>query len=305
MGSLIWMLGDWLVGQSGTQERQLRRMGVSEVAQSGLPLRHARYSSLPMLRQKIQHFSFIPQIALFLEQAGVDMTVSVFLMVSGCCLLGAFFLSGLLTNLVIVRTLSALIAILVPWAIVCSKRRARFRRLTTQLPDAIRLMTSALRAGLGLDSGLQIVVNELSEPIRSEFLKLLNETHLYGDIKHALTRFAHRLPLSDMRLFASSACLHRDIGGNFAILLDRLERTVRDRLQLNRELKTLTAESRMTGWIVGLLPVVVGVGILFMNPSYFNVLLTHPSGRLLLGTGAGLELTGFLLIRWLTTPRIN
>jgi tight adherence protein B len=305
-GVITWLALDWFFNRPSARQRHLRRMGVAAAAPAAsVPLRQTRYSDVPALRQRIERFSPTPGIALFLEQAGVETNVSVALMLTGCAGLGAFVLAGAATPSAALRTAVAAAAALLPWGVFAAKRRGRFGRLTAQLPDAIRLMTSALRAGHGVDGGIQIVVNELQDPLRSEFRKLLNESHLYGDIKPALVRFAHRLPLVDLRLFATSAGLHRDVGGNFALLLDRLERTVRDRLQLNRELKTLTAESRMTGWIIGLLPVVVGVGIALMNPSYFAVLLSNETGRILLASGVGLEFLGFALLRWLTSPRLE
>jgi tight adherence protein B len=304
-GLVIWLLLSRFFDRSGAQQEQLRRMGVEPSSSMAIPLRQTRYSSLPALRDHLQRFSPTAQLAIFLEQAGVNMTVSAFLLVTGCCGFGAYLATGLVTSSLMIRWAAAAAAVLAPWLLLNGKRRGRLRGITAQLPDAIRLMSSALRAGHGFDGGLQIVVNELPDPIKTEFQKLLNEAHLSGDMKVALTHLSRRTPLSDMRLFAASACLHRDVGGNFAILLDRLERTVRDRLQLNREMRTLTAESRVTGWIVGLLPIVVGLGILIKNPSYFKVLIVHEHGRLLLIIGIVLELAGFLIIRLLTTPRIN
>jgi tight adherence protein B len=305
-GLIIWLALNRVLDRSGAQQQQLRRMGVeTAIAQKGIPLRHTRYSALPGLRLHMQNFSPTARLAIFLEQAGVNMTVSVFLLLTGCAAFGAYLAAGMMTASLPIRWAAAAGTMLVPWLLLNGKRRGRLRRITAQLPDAIRLMSSALRAGHGFDGGIQIVVNELGDPIKSEFQKLLNEAHLCGDMKVALTHLSRRLPLSDMRLFAASACLHRDVGGNFAILLDRLERTVRDRLQLNREMKTLTAESRVTGWIVGMLPVVVGLGIFLKNPSYFKVLIVTENGRLLFALGIGLELAGFLIIRLLTTPRVN
>jgi tight adherence protein B len=257
VGIVLWVvMGSWAGTRSG-HARALQRIGAA-VQKSALPLRQARLGHIPAMRDTVNQFFPSARIALFLEQAGVEMSVNVFILLIACSALGAYWVIGFLFggNLV-VQAVGTLAAGAMPWIVMANRRSKRFYLITSQLPDAIRLLTSALRAGLGLDGGLQIVVSELPDPIRTEFRKLLNEAHLFGDPRPAFIRLSQRVPLTDLRLFASSARLHREIGGNFAILLDRLERTVRDRMQLNRELRTLTAESRMTGWIIGLLPVIV------------------------------------------------
>lgn len=307
VGAAVWSLLQRSLGRQWEDAlSQLRRIGMpQDAAVAQLPRRPARYSSLPFLHRTISRISPTAALALFLEQAGARMTVSVFLLLTGVAGLAAYVLLGWLPVGAGMRPVLAAAAATVPFGLLSARRRERFQKLNEQLPDAVRMIASALRAGLGLDGGLAIVVNELPDPIQSELRKLLNETQLYGNAREALAGLAGRVPLPGFQLFAASASLHRDIGGNFAILLDRLERSVRDRLQLNRELQTLTAESRMSGWVVGLLPLLVGLVIYVMNPSYFQILLTHPSGRVLFGAGIGLELLGFVMIRWMTTPKVS
>jgi tight adherence protein B len=192
-----------------------------------------------------------------------------------------------------------------PTLIMCSKRRARFLRISGQLPDSIRLMSSAMRAGLGMEAGLNIAAQELPNPIRGEFKKLLNEWRLYGDVNESFLHLAQRVPMPDMRLFVASACLHRDVGGNFVEVLEQLEVTIRNRFQLQRELKMLTAESRMSGLILSGLPIVVAGGLQLLNPNYLQLLLERDIGRIMLWISIILQLAGMAIIRWLTSPKIR
>ena len=314
-GILVWCAGLWLLRRFGSQRlyerlRQLstpppRESSQQKTAAPSSLIRNRRYSDLPKLRRFISGLAVTPKILLFLEQAGSKMTVSAYMMLHGCCaLVGllcafAFHLPGP------VALILAGVAIFVPFFMLSMKRQRRFRRLCEQLPEAIRLITAAMRAGSGLDVGLNLIAQELPEPISVEFLRLSNEAQLYADMNEALKRLSQRLPIPDIRLFAASASLHREIGGNFVELLEQLEQTVRNRVQLYRELKTLTAESRLSGWILAALPLVVGLGIFVMNPTYLRLLIESSTGRVMLWTSLGLQLAGLAIIRWQTTPRIQ
>lgn len=284
--------------------RSIRRGGSK--ADSVQLYRHdVRYSYLPALHHLLTQFPIMPRLLLFLEQAGSDMNVSSYLLLHGCCAVSSLLLALWFHVPVVIGLGGVAMASLAPWMVMGVKRQRRLGQLTGQLPEATRLIASALRAGLGLESGLQIVASELPDPISGEFRKLLNERRLSSDADLAFRTLASRIPTDDFRLFTACVCLHREIGGNFAQLLDQLGQTVRERFQLWRELKTLTAESRLSGWVLGLLPLVVMVPISLSNPDYFRPLFEQQVGRTMLWTGLGLQLVGFGIIRWLTTPRIH
>ena len=312
IGGWVGWLVMWLWQRSGSQQlhRRLRALGNAPQDADPAPktvswIRNRRYSELPKLRQLISRLAITPRIVLFLEQAGSHMNVSSYVLLHGCCALVGLLLSSVMRLPIPFAAVVIGLAASAPFFIMASKRRKRFQQFCEQLPEAIRLITSAMRAGSGLDVGLNLIASELPEPISVEFRKLSNESQLYADMNEALRHMSQRLPISDVRLFAASASLHREIGGNFVELLEQLEQTVRNRLQLYQELKTLTAEGRLSGWILAALPLVVGLGLSLMNPNYLRVLVEDPTGRLMLWTAIGLELSGLAIIRWLTTPRIQ
>jgi len=270
-----------------------------------MPLRPGRYSSLPMIRRLIAPLTLAPRLALFLEQAGSRLNVSSFLILHLCGVILGFVVASWAGAPGWLVAAAALAGGGMPSLAMVSRRQRRLQRFSEQLPDAIRLIASSLRAGLGLDAGLEIVANELPEPIRGEFRKLLNEAFLEADPDRAFRRLGQRVPTADVRLFGAAACLHREIGGNFAALLDQLEENVRERFHRYRELKTLTAESRLTGWVLGLLPLVVGAGLVLFSPGYLQPLLWSHAGRTVLWTAVGLQGVGAWVIWWLVHPKIQ
>lgn len=264
-----------------------------------------RYSHLPALRRLLRRLPITQAIVLWLEQAGSRMNASTYLAAELCAVLVGGLLAAWWGRSSIAVGGCALAAAAVPWAVVSLARRRRLRRLADQLPDAVRMISAALRAGLSLDAGLQLVASELTEPIRTEFRRLLNEAMLQTDVAQAFRRLAQRVPSVDVRLFAAASCLHRDVGGNFTQLLDQLESTIRDRVHLHRELRSLTAESRLTGWVLGILPVAVAAGIAFLSPSYLGPLVTTELGRTLLLSALGLQAAGAVMIWWMLQPRFR
>ncbi len=307
-GIAVWRTWDMVWSRSAhtkLQEQLRRILGGGDAATRGLTLRQNPYSELQLLRRAIAQFSVMSHLATFLEQAGSRMNVSSYLLAHGCSALAGLIVS-LLIGWPVLICFGVMIATgCLPWLMMQAKRARRFRNITEQLPDAVRLMASALRAGLGLDAGLNIVASELPDPIRTEFTRLMNESRLYADMREALRRLAERLPIPDIQLFAASAALHREVGGNFASMLDQLERTIRDRFQLYRELKALTAESRLSGWVLGALPLVVGVALFLLNRTYYHVLFTDPTGTRLLWAAVALQVVGFGVIYRMTNPRFR
>ena len=176
-------------------------------------------------------------------------------------------------------------------------RARRQQAFLTQLPNALELMANALRTGLGLNSAFDLVAEELADPLGGEFAKMVAEIKLDSSLEQALDHLIERNPSGEIRLLAQAIMLHKQVGGNLAEVLDNLDRTIRERFTLQRELRSLTAEQRLTAWILGLLPLGVGLGLAVLNPAYVLTLFTTTPGRYLLGFVVVLQLVGFLVLR--------
>jgi tight adherence protein B len=178
--------------------------------------------------------------------------------------------------------LGALLAAL-PWFWLARKRSQRMRLFERQIPEALDLIGRALLAGHAFPTGVKMVGDEMPEPIAREFRLLYDETNFGMPQNEALMRLADRVPIDDLRYFVIAVMIQRESGGNLAELLANISGIVRARLKLLGEVRTLSAEGKLSAWILGLLPFCVGALINIVNPKFMDVLWTDPVGLKLVG----------------------
>jgi tight adherence protein B len=185
---------------------------------------------------------------------------------------------------------------LVPYFYIRHLAGRRLRAFEEQFPDAISLMARALRAGHALTSTLAVVAEEMPEPVKSEF-RTLYEQHNYGlPMPQVLRTFARRIPIIDVRFFATAVLMQRETGGNLAEVLDNLASVMRDRFRVRRQLSVLTAQGRTTGWILGALPVFIAIGMYMLSPTQMWSFINDPVGFRLLQLAIALEIVGIVSI---------
>ena len=184
-----------------------------------------------------------------------------------------------------------------PWLALVYARHRRLRQFETLLPDAVDVMARAIRAGHPLPPSLQIVGEEMPDPVGSEFRRMADQFRFGVPLADALREFADRVPLVDARFLATAILLQRETGGNLPELLDNLAAVIHDRLRVRRHLRTCTAHGRLTGWILGGLPPAIALAIFMTNPGYLLTLVIDPLGHYLIGAAMTLELLGIALIR--------
>lgn len=177
------------------------------------------------------------------------------------------------------------------------KRDARLQALNLQLGDALTIMANGLRAGFGFQQAMDTVRNELPDPISSEFSWTIQEMNLGFSHEEALLNLGRRTGSEDLDMIITGIIIQRQVGGNLAQILDNISETIRERTRIKREIKVLTAQGRLSGLIIGLLPLVLIVFMLMINPSYFTVMIKDMRGIIMLGTAVCLEIIGFILIR--------
>jgi tight adherence protein B len=175
-----------------------------------------------------------------------------------------------------------------------SRRMARFEE---QFPEAIDLIARALRAGHAFTTGLGMVADEVEEPVRTEF-RLLHDRQNYGmPLGDALRSLAVRVPLLDARFFATAVLTQRESGGNLSEVLDNLSKLIRERFTLKRQVRTLSAHGRITGWVLAALPLVLGALMLVIAPEHMGLLFKDPLGvRMIVGAGV-LQVIGFIAMQ--------
>ena len=185
----------------------------------------------------------------------------------------------------------------IPFLILGIKRSRRITAFNAGLPDAIDMIARSLRAGHSMVASISIVAEHAVQPVSTEFAEVFRKQNFGLPLRDALTHLLERVPSQDLRVLVTAILVQKDTGGNLAEILDRTVRVIRERLRIQGEIRTHTAQGRMTGWILCALPVVMLVLINIVNPGYSSVLFHDPFGRHLLYAGGVLLALGAFVIR--------
>lgn len=219
------------------------------------------------------------------------MALSVILVVIGACYGWAVF-----HNMPVAAVLG-LVGGFFPNLYVKYRQKARLLKFDSQIADALIIMSNSLRAGYSFLQAMDMVSREMSPPMSSEFAAAMKEMSLGSPTESALMSMVDRVGSEDLELVVTAVLIQRQIGGNLAEVLDNIAETIRERVKLRQEIKTLTAQGRLSGLIIGVLPVVLAIFLFAVNPEYIRILFTHPIGKLMIGIALAGEVIGILVIR--------
>ncbi|MDD3853301.1 MAG: type II secretion system F family protein [Syntrophomonadaceae bacterium] len=195
---------------------------------------------------------------------------------------------------------AVVIGSLLPGWYVNHQKVLRLQTLNQQLGDALVIMANALRAGFGFQQAMDSVRKELPPPISFEFAWTLREMNLGFSTEAALENLSKRVPSDDLDMVVTGIIIQRQVGGDLARILDNISATIRERARIKREVRVLTAQGRMSGMLIGLLPVFLIAALLVINPSYFAIMLQDSRGIMMLAVAVTMEVIGFLVIKRLT-----
>ncbi len=194
--------------------------------------------------------------------------------------------------------------ILLPLAGIFVKRKMRLNKFMNQLPDVFEMMSQGLRAGHSLANAIMLVSQQMEEPVRSEFARVFHEQNLGIKIEDALKNMGERVGLMDVRFFVTAVLIQRQTGGDLAEVLDNISGVIRERLKLFGMVKALTAEGRLSGWVLLALPIAVFILELVVNPAYANQLLDTEVGRYMLIAGGVMQLLGLAMIQKIVNIKV-
>jgi tight adherence protein B len=258
--------------------------------------REEQLSNLPWL-DRLLHQMDAERLRLLLYQADLKWTVGWLLLMSA----SMAFASG---ALVLLRTGALLLAFVVgalagsaPFLYVLRQRSSRFDRMRQYLPEALDLMNAAIRAGHSLCSAMGMAAKESPEPVRREFRQCYEEQNFGLELRLAFTNLAYRVPIHDIRIVVVAVLIQNESGGNLTEILDRVAHLIREDFRLQGQVRVHTAQGRMTGWILSLLPAVLGVALYMVHPELMSVLWTREEGRVMLYGSIAMTIVGALLIR--------
>ncbi len=257
----------------------------------------ARLSSIPWLNQKLLKFELTPYLHNLLSQAKLEWSAGKLLLITAVCFAVPSFAVHQYFHIVLPALAVGIVAGAAPCTWVLMKRKKRFGKFEEQLPEALDLMVSALRAGHSLIAAMGLVSRESPDPVGAEFKLCFDEQNYGLELKAALENMIHRVPLQDLKITATAILIQKESGGNLAEVLDKTAHVIRERFRLKRQVKVHTAQGRMTGWVLSLLPVVLGTALYFLNPKMTSILWHRAIGIKLMWAAGGMTLIGGLVIR--------
>jgi len=267
-------------------------------------LRTDDLSGIPWLNRVLKSVDLARDLKRFIEQSGVQVTAGALLLIMLVC--GEI---GLVATLKMNRPLVSaggfIFCSSLPLLYILHRRSERMRKFSEQFPDAIDMMTSALKAGHALGRAMQLVAMEAPDPIKTEFRKTFEEQNLGLPIRESLLNLADRVDNIDLKLFVTAVIIQRESGGNLTEILTKISGTIRARFALLGQIKVYTAQGRFTAWVLGLLPLVVGVVVYMLNPEYISFHFKDPVGRVGLGLAVVLQITGLLIVRRIVKMKVN
>jgi tight adherence protein B len=248
-----------------------------------------------------------------LEQADFKMRLGQFvflvLMLALTGLIGGFLLAQALGRVSVPQLwmtgggLGFLLAA-IPFGIVWDRKRLRIRKFTEQFPDALSMISRSVRAGHGFNVAMQLVGNEMPEPI-CQFFKRASEEQKFGlNLEEVLENLTRRMPTLDVQFFASAVDIQRETGGNLAEVMDKLASVIRERFRIMGEIRVYTAQGRLSGLVLAALPLFMAVALFIMQPKYIKVLFTDRVGLMMVGVAVALQIIGYFVIRRIINIKI-
>jgi tight adherence protein B len=260
-------------------------------------LRDDKLSEIPTVNRILSKFRFSHNLQRLIDQAGIPVKAGA--LVLGILSLGglAFLLVLYLLNNLILAFVAAFVAGSLPYLYVRRRKRKRKEEFESLLPEAMDIMTNALKAGFSFESALSMVAREIPDPVGIEFAVAFEEQNLGTSLSEALSNMEKRIESEDLDLFITALLIQRKTGGNLVEILEKIGNTIRERFRLRREVRIFTAQGRFSGFILVLLPMVVAVAISVLNPEYLKILLVERIGNYLLGGAIIMQIVGIWLIR--------
>ncbi len=220
----------------------------------------------------------------------------------------ALFLLGCLyypisCDTILSASFATLLSIL-PLLIISSKKKKRIKAFNQQLGDGIMVISNSLRAGYSFMQAVEMVAREMPDPISTEFHKMLREMNLGMSTESAMNNLVKRLPSQDLEMMVMAVMIQRQVGGNLAEILDNISLTIRERIKIKGEIRTLTAQGKMSGLVISFLPMFLALALFVLNPSYINKLFITPVGLVMLVVGVIMQIIGFFLIRMIVNVEV-
>jgi len=291
-----------IMGSSATAKRRLRAR-VRELATDDDAIEHGslvRQKYLKKLSPTARYFESLPilePLRTLIEQSGKEYLAYHVVLGALAGGVGAGVVAGLFFGWGIEALIAAGVGLASPFLVLRHRRNARLAKFEEQLPDALSVVARSLQAGLPFSEAMNIVGTEMADPVATEFRTVFNEINYGGSVRSALLGMLERMPTVAVMAMVSAILIQRETGGNLAEVLDRMAKLVRQRFRFQRSVKTLTAEGKMTAWVVSMMPFGLGAVMYVLDPTWLKNLTENPLGQQMIIAAFVVMVIGILWIR--------
>lgn len=232
-----------------------------------------------------------------MQQAGVPLLGTEFLILLGISMAVAFVVGSFVSSRLHVGVLAALGVAMAEWAYVLFRIDRREAAFTNQLGDCLMMVANAMRAGFSFLQAMDLISKEMEPPMSDEFKHVMRDINLGASVERALEDMDKRVNSPDFSLVVTAVLIQQQVGGDLAHILDTISETIQDRIRMRREVRTLTAQGRMSGWVLAALPVATGLLLSSISPGYMDPLFTDRWGHIAIGVAVVMEVIGFFVIQ--------
>jgi tight adherence protein B len=281
----------------GERLREVALPATDVPTDSATIVRQAIESPMPAMDRLLTKSGVGGMLTGLIEQSGVKTTPAAILILSIVMGAALGLAASMLVRIPLVAVAVVFMGATLPVLYLMQRRGARHRRFEEQFPEALDLLSRALRAGHAFQTALGMVADEMPDPVGTEFKKTFEQQNFGLPLNEALNELAARTRLLDVRFFVTAVTIQRETGGNLSEILDNLAEVVRERFKLLRQVRVHTAHGRFTGYILLALPAALGIALSFISPEHMTTLFTHPMGRTMLIGAAVMQTVGYFWIK--------
>jgi tight adherence protein B len=260
-------------------------------------LKATEVGNFTWLEKILQDYSFARKVQKRILQADSSTTVGTLVLGSITLFFAGYAVIWFFTSMVLVDLLVGLVMGSLPWGVLALKRARRISAFNAALAECIDMLARALRAGHSVVGAIGMLAENAREPAATEFGEVFKQQNLGLPLRHALLQLLDRVPSADLRVVVTAILVQKDTGGNLAEILDRTVFVIRERLRIEGEIQTQTAQGRLTGWILSALPAGMMLMLNVVNPGYSTILFSDPLGRKLIYLSLGMMVVGAFIIR--------
>jgi tight adherence protein B len=301
---LLLVVGGYFLLLAGRSEkaevkRRISLLELRNVRDSDVPeyLKNEVLSEVPLVNRLLSRVNIAARIDRRLRQADMKIPVGTFLLLS-LVLFSVGIVVGRLLHWPTILSAAVGIALLaVPNLIVDIKRRRRLKRFMNHFPEALEMFARSLRAGHSFTGAIQLVAQEMPDPIGPEFAKVFEEQNLGIPLRQALIGMTDRVDILDVKFFVTAILIQRETGGNLAEIIDKIAYVIRERFRIQGQLKIFTAQARISGTILALLPISLAVLLSTINPEYMKPLWVEKTGKIMIVVAVIMQILGIIAIR--------